>query len=99
MNDLQTLFIDYIIQKTIFCVFLGVFSIFLTSRWHDETKGKRSGKGCNYYNYILFCRWHSGVERIQVEFLRIGDFTCSLYDYEELVGVISGDDVVNFGGL
>ena len=100
MNNLQTLFTDYIIQKNIFYIFLGVFSIFLTSRWHDdETKRKRSGKGYNYYNYILFCRWHSGVERRQVEFLRIGYFTCSLYDYEELVGVISGDDVVDFGGL
>ena len=57
MNDLQTLFTDYIIQKNIFYIFLGVFPIFLTSRKHDdETKGKRSGKECNYYNYIVFCR-------------------------------------------
>ena len=56
MNDLQTLFTDYIIQKNIFYIFLGVFSIFLTSRqYDDETKGKRLGKGCNYYNYIEFC--------------------------------------------
>ena len=71
MNDLQTLFTDYIIQKNIFYIFLGVFSIFLTSRQHDdETKGKRSGKGCNYYNYIVFCRWQGGVERKQGEFYK-----------------------------
>ena len=71
MNDLQTLFTDYIIQKNNFYIFLGVFFIFLTSQQHnDETKGKRSGKGCNYYNYIVFCRWQGGVERIQVEFFK-----------------------------
>ena len=71
MSDLQPLSTDYIIQKNIFYVFLGVFSIFLISRQHDdETKGKRSCKGCNYCNYIVFCRWQGGVERTQGEFFK-----------------------------
>ena len=37
--------------------------------------------------------------RYKVNFSRIGDFTWSLSDCEELVWVISGDDVVDFGGL
>ena len=58
-------------KKTFFIYFLEFFPIFLTSRKHDdETKGKRSGKGCNYYNYIVFCRWQGGVERIQGEFFK-----------------------------
>ena len=38
-------------------------------------------------------RWY------KLNFSRISDFTWSLSDCEELVGVISGDDVVDFGGL
>ena len=34
-----------------------------------------------------------------MNFSRIGDFTWSLSDCEELVVVISGDDVVDFGRL
>ncbi len=41
MNDLQTLFIDYIIQKPIFCVFLRVFPSFLL---HDNMMMKQKGK-------------------------------------------------------
>ena len=71
MNDLQTLFTDYIIQKNIFYILRGVFSIFLTSRQHDDkTKGKLSGKVCIYYNYIVFSRCEGSVERIQGEFFK-----------------------------
>ena len=71
MKDFQTLFTDYIIQKNFLYIFLGVFPSFLL---HDnmmmKQKEKRSGKGCNYYNYIVFCRWQGGVERIQGEFFK-----------------------------
>jgi len=39
MNDLQTLFTDYIIQKNIFYIFLGVFShlsYFTTTWWWNK---------------------------------------------------------------
>ena len=75
MNDLQTLFANYIIHRNILYIFLGVFPIFLTSRQHDdETKGKRSGNVYNYYNYIVFCRWQGGVERIQGKFFKYWRF-------------------------
>ena len=41
MNDLQTLFADYIIQKNIFYIFLGVFPSFLL---HDNMMMKQNGK-------------------------------------------------------
>ena len=41
MNDLQALFTDYIIQKNIFYIFLGVFSSFLL---HDNMMMKQKGK-------------------------------------------------------
>ena len=41
MNDLQTLFTDYIIQKNIFYIFLGVFPSFLL---HDNMMMKKKGK-------------------------------------------------------
>ena len=41
MNDLQTLFTDYIIQKTIFIYFLEFFLSFLL---HDNMMMKQKGK-------------------------------------------------------
>jgi len=71
MSDYKHYLLIILYKKNIFYAFLGVFSIFLTSRQHDdETKGKRSCKGCNYYNYIVFCRWQGGVERTQSEFFK-----------------------------
>ena len=100
MNDLQTLFTDYIIQKNIFYIFLGVFSIFLTSRQQMmKQKGKDQVSGVITTIILCFADGKVVQRGYKVNFSRIGDFTWSLSDCEEFVGVISGDDVVDFGGL
>ncbi len=99
MNNLQTLFTDCIMQP-LFYIFLGVFAIFLTSRQQDDQTIER-GQAWDVITTILVCFADGKVvcRRYKDHFSRIGDFTWSLSDSEELVGVISVDDVVDFGGL
>ena len=100
MNDLQTLFTDQIIQKNIFIYFLEFFPSFLL---HDNMMMKQKGKDQvrGVITTIILCFAVGKVVQrgYKVNFSRIGDFTWSLSDCEELVGIISGDDVVDFGGL
>ena len=64
-----------------------------------KQKGKDQVRGVITTIILCFADGKVVYRGYKVNFSRIGDFTWSLSDCEELVGVISGDDVVDFGGL
>ncbi len=90
MKDFQTLFTDYIIQKNFLYIFLGVFPSFLL---HDnmmmKQKGKDQVRGVIATTILCFADCKVVQRGYKVNFSRIGDFTWSLSNCEELVGVIS----------
>ena len=86
-------------KKIIFIYFLEFFLSFLLHDDMMKQKGKDQVSGIILQLYCLLqmARWCR--RGYKVNFSRIGDFTSRVSDCEELVGVISGDDVVDFGGL
>ncbi len=64
-----------------------------------KQKGKDQVRGVITTIILCFADGKVVYRGYKVNFSRISDFTWSLSDCEELVGVISGDNVVDFGGV
>ena len=78
----------------------GVLPSFLLPD-NKMNKQQKRGQAWDVITTIIVCFADCKVvwRRYKVNFSRIGDFTWSLSDCEELGRVISRDDVVDFGGL